>query len=70
MTLPPVTTITLNGEPVEFAGTVADLIAERYADRPGLAVAVDRTVVPRAAWASWTLGPGQQVDVVTAVQGG
>ena len=56
-------TITLNGEPVEFTGTVADLIDQRYADRRGLAVAVDHAVVPRGSWASAVLTPGQRVEV-------
>jgi len=65
-------TITLNGDvvPLDGASTVADLIAARYADRRGLAVAVDHTVVPRDSWDSCVLAPGQRVDVVTAVQGG
>lgn len=65
-------TITLNGEVVSLEGkvTVADLITERYADRRGLAVAVDHAVVPRGSWSCCVLAPGQCVDVVTAVQGG
>lgn len=65
-------TITLNGEVVSLDGgvTVADLVAERYADRRGLAVAVDHAVVPRGSWSNCVLAPGQRVDVVTAVQGG
>ena len=65
-------TIILNGEliPLDSGVTVADLIAERYADRRGLAVAVDHAVVPRGSWSHCELAPGQRVDVVTAVQGG
>lgn len=63
-------TITLNGGPLEFSGTVADLVEQRYGDRRGLAVAVDHAVVPRGAWATVLLEPGQQVEIVTAVQGG
>jgi len=65
-------TITLNGEPMPLDGTitVADLITARYADRRGLAVAVDHEVVPRGSWPDRELAPGQRVDVVTAVQGG
>jgi sulfur carrier protein len=63
-------TITLNGEPVDFAGTVADLVQQRYGDRRGLAVAVEGAVVPRGAWPTAVLVPGQCVEVVTAVQGG
>ena len=63
-------TITLNGEPVDFTGTVADLVEQRYGDRRGLAVAVEGAVVPRGVWASAVLASGQCVEVVTAVQGG
>lgn len=65
-------TITLNGERVPLDGilTLADLIEQRYDERRGLAVAVDRTVVPRAGWDTYALAEGQCVDVVTAVQGG
>jgi sulfur carrier protein len=36
----------------------------------GIAVAVDGTVVRRAAWNSHRLRGGEEVDVVGAVQGG
>jgi sulfur carrier protein len=64
--------LTLNGEPVSVpAGTtVADLVAARLSTQKGVAVAVDRTVVPRSAWSSTTLGPGAEVELVGAVAGG
>ncbi|WP_110207724.1 sulfur carrier protein ThiS [Nocardioides daejeonensis] len=62
--------ITLNGVSVEFAGSVADLVTQQHVDPRGLAVAVDGTVVPRADWARSWLAGGQQVEIVTAVQGG
>jgi sulfur carrier protein len=40
------------------------------ADARGIAVAVDREVVPRGEWASRTLDDGARVEVLTAVQGG
>lgn len=64
--------IILNGAPVDGAPTVADLV-ERHLRRrqpPGVAVAVNATVVPRDRWAGWPLRDGDVVDVVTAVQGG
>lgn len=54
---------------VDEATTVAALLASLgYPDR-GVAVAVDRTVLPRSLWAN-TLSDGAQLEVVTAVQGG
>jgi len=66
------TTITLNGEPTDFEGSIADLVAQRFGDpaRGGLAVAVDHAVVPRASWADHRLTAGARVEIVTAVQGG
>lgn len=64
--------ITLNGAPADGAPTVADLV-ERHLRRrepPGVAVAVNATVVPRDRWSAWPLRDGDVVDVVTAVQGG
>ena len=54
---------------VDEATTVAALLASMgYPDR-GVAVAVDRTILPRSRWAT-TLSDGAQLEVVTAVQGG
>ena len=74
-------TLTLNGEPAELAvATVRDVVADHapgdvrddVADgrRLGVAVAVGGEVVPRSAWATRALAAGDEVDVVTAVQGG
>ncbi len=69
--------ITLNGQPAEYDAplTVAALVALELADRlgrdaRGIAVAVNDCVVPRARHASYTLGDGDVVEIVTAVQGG
>jgi sulfur carrier protein len=49
--------------------TVAALLESLgYPDR-GIAVALDRTVLPRSGWVT-TLSDGARLDVVTAVQGG
>ncbi|HVX53727.1 sulfur carrier protein ThiS [Nocardioides sp.] len=65
-------TIILNGEPAPFEGSVADLVEQRFADRRlgGVAVAVNRGVVPRGSWESHRLVAGDRVEIVTAVQGG
>lgn len=65
-------TITVNGTPRQFRGTVADLLADHVGDpRPsGIAVAVGEDVVRRDAWATHQLADGDAVEIVTAVQGG
>ena len=64
--------ITVNGEPLEFRGTLADLVEARLDDRcrPGVAAAVNQEVVPRGRWEEHALRPGDRVELVTAVQGG
>lgn len=67
-------TINLNGEERELpsGATVAAAVAllDVTADTRGVAVAVDREVVPRGAWAETVLADGAQVEVVMAIQGG
>ena len=64
----------LNGEPVEVppGATIADLVTTLTAqdDPKGVAVAVDRCVVPRSEWAATPARAGSLVEVVTAVAGG
>ena len=36
----------------------------------GVAVAVGDAVVPRGAWATTVVAPGDRIEIVTAVQGG
>lgn len=70
------TTVSVNGEPRALAPgtTVAQLVTalcgsgERAAR--GIAVALDREVVPRSSWESVVLRPGDRVEVVSAVAGG
>jgi sulfur carrier protein len=38
--------------------------------QPGIAVAINGSVIPRVAWAYTTLHPGDAVEVVRARQGG
>ena len=65
-------TVTVNGEPREVApGTgLAGLVASVTPLASGVAVAVNGEVVPRRAWPATPLRDGDQVEVVTAVQGG
>jgi len=64
----------VNGEPVRVAAgsTIADLVARltEEADPKGVAVAVDRCVVPRSEWATTSASAGSLVEVVTAAAGG
>ena len=64
--------VTVNGEPREVAAsaTVAQLIRQVTDQVTGLAVAVNGEVVPRRTWPATALADGDQVEVVTAVQGG
>ena len=69
-------TVTVNGVPRELPGgtTVAAVVSELTGSAggppPGVAVAVNETVVPRGAWASSRLDDADRVEVLTAVQGG
>ena len=64
--------VKLNGEPRELpdGSTVAQAVAALAAAPSGVAAAVNGDVVPRGAWAATPLRDGDQVEVVTAVQGG
>jgi len=64
--------VKLNGEPRQLpdGSTVAQAVAELTAAPGGVAAAVNGDVVPRGTWAATALRDGDQVEVVTAVQGG
>jgi sulfur carrier protein len=66
--------LSINGEPVHVAvgSTIADLVAQLIEkdDPKGVAVAVDRCVVPRSEWASTPARAGSLVEVVSAAAGG
>jgi len=64
--------VKLNGEPRELPDgtTVAQAVAELTAATTGVAAALNGDVVPRGSWAVTLLRAGDQVEVVTAVQGG
>jgi sulfur carrier protein len=65
-------TITINGQPAQLAdGATTDAAVRLLTSAPrGVAVAVNGEVVPRAAWESTPLAEGDDVEVLTAVQGG
>ena len=64
----------VNGEPMEVAAgaTIADLVAQLtdQDDATGVAVAVDRCVIPRSEWATTPARAGSLVEVVSAAAGG
>jgi len=67
--------VQVNGKPreVDDGATVQDLIRDLgLADRArsGLAVAVDRRVVPRSEYERTVLGDGDEVEILRAVGGG
>jgi sulfur carrier protein len=66
--------IVLNGENAELqpGETLVAVLGSLglNAASPGVAIAVDREVVPRAAWTTFTLAEGARVEVLTAMQGG
>jgi sulfur carrier protein len=66
--------VVLNGRPRDLpdGATVADAVSASGmpALARGVAVAVDREVVPRSQWDETALADGQRVEVLEAVQGG
>ena len=64
--------VLVNGEPTALpeGATVATALASLDLPPRGIAVALDREVVPRGQWESTTLGDGARLEVVHAVQGG
>ncbi len=81
---PPFPEITLNGaeRSLTLGTSVADLVSE-LTGRPiasdghatdgtrlGVAVARNAAVVPRSRWSSILLAAGDDIEIVTAVQGG
>ncbi len=66
--------LSVNGEAVQVAAgtTIADVVAGLMAgdDSKGVAVAVDRCVIPRSQWATTAARAGSLVEVVSAAAGG
>jgi sulfur carrier protein len=62
----------VNGELRELSAgaTVADVVAQLCASDRGVAVAVEREVVPRSAWRATPIAEGDHVEIVTAAAGG
>ncbi|HEX8391546.1 MAG TPA: sulfur carrier protein ThiS [Longimicrobium sp.] len=66
--------IRLNGAPEQVpAGTLDALLAHRGVssdNAAAVAVARNGAVVPRRQWADTAVQPGDEVEIVTALQGG
>jgi sulfur carrier protein len=64
--------VKLNGEPRELppGARLTRAVAELTTAAGGVAAAVNGDVVPRGSWDTTPLRDGDQVEVVTAVQGG
>ena len=64
--------IVVNGKPMEVAGplTIDGLLAHLGVKREFTAVAVNREVAPRSAYASTTLSEGDRVEIVRPMGGG
>lgn len=67
-------TVVVNGETVELEGPACLVdVLQRInvkVDAAGVAVARNGEVVPRSAWATAGVGPGDRIEVLHAVQGG
>ena len=67
-------TLTVNGDPltVPAGSTVADVVARLVggAEPKGIAVAVDRCVIPRSQWSTTPARPDAPIEVVSAAAGG
>ena len=67
-------TLSVNGAPfqVPVGATIADLVASvtDQEDPRGVAVAVDRCVIPHSEWATTAARAGSLVEVVGAAAGG
>ena len=59
-----------NQQAVPDGATVADVVRVVTSVARGVAVAVNGEVVPRAGWRGAALRDGDQVEVLTAAQGG
>jgi sulfur carrier protein len=65
-------TVVMNGErrSMPDGATLADAVTQLTAATQGVAVAVNGAVVPRGQWPATMLAEADQVEVLTAVQGG
>jgi sulfur carrier protein len=64
--------VLVNGKAREVAaGSTVDQVVASVTDlHSGIAVAVNGEVMPRRGWPATPVGDGDQIEIVTAVQGG
>lgn len=67
--------VIVNGRPRRYrekvtVAQVVEDVTEGRSDRTGIAVALNDEIVHRHEWASTTVGEGDRIEIVTAVQGG
>jgi thiamine biosynthesis protein ThiS len=69
---PPLSHLLVNGEPrsVPIDSTLAELIDELGLQSRRIAIAVNRDVVPRSAFATHRLAADDRVEILEAVGGG
>jgi sulfur carrier protein len=62
----------LNGAPYSVASgcTLAQLVATLGLEGQALALAVNRTVVPRQRWPEHAIAAGERIELVRAIGGG
>ncbi|MCU0881491.1 MAG: sulfur carrier protein ThiS [Hyphomonadaceae bacterium] len=65
-------TFTFNGEPRDISSdlTVTGLVASLDLDPRGVAIERNRMIVPKSAWDTTLLAPGDVVELVQFVGGG
>ena len=72
MTTPDQIQVRLNGEDREFPRdtTVLGMVQELGLDRGGVAVEINRTIVPRSTFEERALAPSDEIEIVTVLGGG
>ncbi len=69
---PPTVRVTVNGrdEVLPARTTLGAVVSRLRPSRSGVAAAIGDDVVPRGEWDSRPLRDGDQIEILTAVQGG
>lgn len=64
--------VNLNGESVEVATTmtIGEVVASLGIEQRGVAVSLDREVVPRSQWSATLVHDGASIEVLAAAAGG
>lgn len=64
--------VRVNGAEVELpeSTTVEEVVTMCAASRSGIAVALNGDVVSRSAWGATPVNPGDELELLTAAQGG